>query len=151
MSVKLLERAPLRGFLLNAPYPGQWPEGRFFDVPDEEERRAYRRRLGVNLERIRTTLTEYTQETIADELGVDTETYARWERGSREPKAYDLFRVADKFGVPSDWLVSPTDSLTEIDRRLSQLRRAAEEAARAEAAAKPRQSGVGKGTPRGKH
>jgi transcriptional regulator with XRE-family HTH domain len=113
-----------------------------FDVPgDEEARRAYRRRLGVNLERIRTTLTRYTQETIADELGVDTETYARWERGSREPKAYDLHRIADVYGVPPEWLVEPTDSLTEIDRRLAALRQVAAEAAAREAGEGPAQPG----------
>lgn len=124
----------------NAGWYGRSTVDTFEDVPSEEEdRRAYRRRLGVNLARIRTQLTAYTQETIADALGIDAETYARWERGSREPKAYDLHRIADRYGVPPEWLVSPTDSLTEIDRRLAQLRRAAEEAARADVEAEQAQ------------
>lgn len=119
----------------NVGWSGRWAVDTVADVPsDEQERLAYRRRLGANLARIRSQLTPYTQETIADELGMDAETYGRWERGTREPKAYDLHRLADKFGVPGEWLIEPTDSFSELDRRIAMLRRAAEEAARADAA-----------------
>lgn len=144
----MLEPTPVGGVRLNAGWYRHLAVDTVFDV-GEEERSAYRRRLGINLERIRSTLTTHTQESLADALGVDAETYGRWERGSREPKAYDLFRIADILGVPADWLVAPTDSISEIDRRLSQLRAAAADAARVEAE-RVQRAAAGKAPQRGK-
>lgn len=136
----------------NMGWSGRWAVDTVTDVEAEEEaRRAYRRRLGGNLERVRKQLTDYTQESLADALGVDIETYARWERGSREPRAYDLAQLAEKLGVPAEWLLDPTDSFTELDQRIAQLRRAAAEAARAdEEEGQGPTAGDGKGAPRGK-
>lgn len=108
------------------------------------ERAAFRRRLGTNIARIRSTLTEYTQASIAEELGVDTETVGRWERGDREPKVYDLARLARAYDVPADWLLEPTDSITELDARIRFLRQAVEGVGRAveeEAARRPSANG----------
>lgn len=89
---------------------------------EDAERRAFRRRLGITLSRVRTKLTGYaSQQAIADELGVDVETVGRWERGDREPKTFDLHRLAMKYDVPGDWLLFPTDSVTELDDRIRAL------------------------------
>jgi len=117
----------------------------------EEERAAFRRRLGVTLARVRTRLTSYSQESIAEVLGVDSETVGRWERGIREPKVYDLAQLSEKYNAPAEWLLFPTDSVTELDRRIVQLRLAAAEAARADAGEAPaRPSSGGTGVRRGR-
>jgi transcriptional regulator with XRE-family HTH domain len=89
---------------------------------EDAERRAFRRRLGVTLSRVRTRLTSYTQETIAQELGVDVETVGRWERGDREPKTFELHRLAVKYDAPGEWFLFPTDSMTELDLRIESRR-----------------------------
>lgn len=127
-----------------------------------ERRRAqatYRRRLGVTLRRIRAELTTYSQATIAEELGVDVETVGRWERGAREPKAWELGLLAERYGIPADvvgWLLFPTDSLSELETRIEEiriakLRRAAAEAAQADVAAERSLRAVGgRSAPRGR-
>lgn len=89
---------------------------------EDAERRAFRRRLGVTLARVRSQLTKYTQESIAKELGVDVETVGRWERGDREPKSFELHRLAVAYDVPGDWFLFPTDSMTELDLRIQTAR-----------------------------
>lgn len=100
---------------------------------------AFKRRLGVVLSLSRRRLSSYTQQTIADELGIDKETIGRWERGEREPKSYQLHRMATLYCAPSeppwDLFLSPPDSLTEVDLRVAQLRAAAAAAAQAAAEA----------------
>lgn len=121
------------------------------EIEDERvtpAQRAFRRRLGVTIGRVRKRLTEYTQETIAEALGVDTETVGRWERGQREPTAYKLALMAEKYRLPDEvaaWFLYPTDSISEIDERIERIRqlqqqRAAEEAARAQVAAEARRA-----------
>jgi transcriptional regulator with XRE-family HTH domain len=114
---------------------------------------AYRRRLGVTLRRIRERLTPYSQESIAEVLGVDKETVGRWERGEREPKAWQLGMLAERYALPDEaiaWLLYPTDSITELDDRIEglrteHLRRAAVEAAQADVAAeRARRGGAGR-------
>lgn len=98
---------------------------------------AFKRRLGTVLSRSRRQLSRYTQQGIADELGIDKETIGRWERGEREPKTYQLHRMATLYCAPSeppwDLFLNPPDSLTEVDLRVAQLRAAAAAAAQAEA------------------
>lgn len=89
---------------------------------EDAERRAFRRRLGFTLSRVRTKLTKYTQETIAQAIGVDVETVGRWERGDREPKTFELHRLAVLYDVPGDWFLFPTDSVTELDARIEDQR-----------------------------
>ena len=48
---------------------------------------------------------EKTQVAIARELGVNQQTYARWEIGDRQPKLQDLASIALHFGVTTDWLL----------------------------------------------
>jgi transcriptional regulator with XRE-family HTH domain len=89
---------------------------------EEGEREAFRRRLGWTLGAIRRRLTPYSQQSIADVLGVDTETLGRWERGLREPKVSELVQLWRRYDVPAEWLLDPTDSITELDRRIGDLR-----------------------------
>lgn len=99
-------------------------------MEEDGERGDYKRRLGFTLSRLRTALDPaLTQERVAEALGVDAETVGRWERGDREPKAYDLHRLATLYQAPPEWLLAPSDSLSEVDARLAWLRREAAEAA----------------------
>lgn len=160
----MLSTRPVYPQIAGVPVERSWSRANvaptFLDVEAvaKAERVAFRRRLGVTLTRIRTELTEYTQATIAEELGVDTETVGRWERGEREPKTWQLSQLVEKYDLPPDvaaWVLFPTDSLTELDRRIAeirtaQLRRAAEEAARHEAAEDDRRGGGGASARRGR-
>jgi len=92
------------------------------------DRGAYRRRLGATLKRARSKLTDYTQADIASELDVDKDTVGRWERGDREPKAFDLHWMASLYGVDGDLFLNPPDSITELEVRIARLRREAQDA-----------------------
>lgn len=46
-----------------------------------------------------------TQAEMAKELGVNQQTYARWELGDRQPKLQDLCEIVLHFGVSADWLL----------------------------------------------
>lgn len=98
---------------------------------EDAERRSFRRRLGVTLARVRQRLTTMKQSDVAELLGVDVETVGRWERGEREPKAFELHRLAEKYAVPGDWFLFPTDSVTELDLRIETARASATAAAAA--------------------
>jgi len=120
-------------------------DGRW-DSDSDAARAAFRRALGVTLSRVRRELTGYSQERIATALGVNVETVGRWERGDREPKTFELHRLAVKYDAPGDWFMFPTDSLSELDRRIGrrrieQLERAAGGAAHDDAEAGPSQQG----------
>lgn len=109
---------PIEGWSRRAALPTVLP------VPGGEDgdRRAFRRRLGVTLGRVRRRLTNLTQQDVADHLGVDVETVGRYERGEREPKAFELHRLAIKYDVPGEWFMFPTDSVTELDARIAARR-----------------------------
>lgn len=48
-------------------------------------------------------LRKFTQQTLADELGVEQPTIQRWESGQRTPDAKDLVRLANALGIePGD-------------------------------------------------
>jgi transcriptional regulator with XRE-family HTH domain len=132
MPVKLAEHPARAGIPPYALWSRHLAADTVIDVGEDAERLAFRRRLGANLARIRKDLTDLSQEVVADRLGIDVETYGRIERGTREPRAFDLARIADILGVPAEWLLDPTDSFSELDRRIAMLRRAAVEAARAD-------------------
>lgn len=115
------------------------------DVPaTDADREAFRRRLGLALAAGR-SLTKWTQEGIAKELTVDRDTIGRWERGEREPTAFNLHWMATLYGVDADLFLNPPDSITELETRIGRLRRVAVEAARAVAEEEQRQRAVGGG------
>src|SRR5690349_25029567 len=57
------------------------------------DRSTFRRRLGLSLAAFRRAAGYGQQQQGADELGVNVETLGRWERGTKEPKAYELHRM----------------------------------------------------------
>ena len=52
----------------------------------------------------------YTQEELADRLGIHVNTLVRWERGDRMPTADKLKELANILGTTSDYLLSETDT-----------------------------------------
>lgn len=68
------------------------------------ERRAFRKRLGAELAALRSARKE-SQVDIAGWLGVNDETVGRWERGEREPKAFELHRLAARYEADPGWLL----------------------------------------------
>ena len=51
----------------------------------------------------------YTQEELADRLGIHVNTLVRWERGDRMPTADKLKELADVLDTTSDYLLDKTD------------------------------------------
>lgn len=109
-------------------------------VPDveDDQRVAFRRALGTTLKAVRRKLTPYrSQASIAELLGVDSDTVGRWERGEREPKVSELVLLWERYDVPAEWLLRPTADVNELDGWIAGLQRerqtqAALEVARAE-------------------
>lgn len=48
---------------------------------------------------------KYTQQRVADHLGISRGAYANYEVGSREPDADTLSRLAELYEVSTDWLI----------------------------------------------
>lgn len=53
-----------------------------------------------------------TQEGTAKELGIALRSYRRYETGEREPDASTLVRMADFYGVTTDYLLGRTEERT---------------------------------------
>lgn len=51
-----------------------------------------------------------TQQNIADLLGITRQGYAKYENGQSEPDNETLQRIADYFGVTTDYLLGRTDN-----------------------------------------
>ena len=51
-----------------------------------------------------------TQQEVANILGVDRTTYVKYETGKSEPTFETLVRLADYFGVSTDYLLGRTDN-----------------------------------------
>lgn len=52
------------------------------------------------------------QERAAKELGISLKSYCRYEGGEREPTASVLVRMADFYGVTTDYLLGRTEERT---------------------------------------
>lgn len=117
----------------------------------ESDEDAYLNKLGRTVQRIRKRLLEINQAELGERVGVDLNTISRWENGKTSLSAYDLTRLWKGLKVPAEWLMDPTDSMTELDRRIAALRAIAAAAAQAETEADdgPPAAG-GKGPRRGK-
>ena len=85
----------------------------------DADRSAYKRRLGYTLKRCR-ELAGLTQEEAAPRLDVNVQTLSRWETGTHECKPYELSRMWKLYDAPAEWLLDPSDSITEWDLRMSQ-------------------------------
>jgi transcriptional regulator with XRE-family HTH domain len=101
-------------------------------VQEPDERASFRERLGANLGRYRRAA-GVTQRTIADALGLNVGTIGRWEDGKGAPDVWELSVMIERYGVPCAWLLDPTGDVNTLRRRSEQLRRAAREAAQADA------------------
>ena len=63
------------------------------------------------LKDLRTDL-DKTQKIVAEELGIHTTTYARWEQNPLQIKLADLLMLADYYGVSLDYLTGRTNCKT---------------------------------------
>lgn len=50
-----------------------------------------------------------TQSEFSAAIGLVQQTYAQWELGNRQPKLQELVRLAQYFGVSTDWLLGLSD------------------------------------------
>ena len=101
-------------------WSGTVPGPTVLSVPKTDpDRIAFRRRLGHTLVRLR-EFAGMTQEDVAGELGIDADSLSRWENAKNELRVWDLARLAKLYGAQADWLLDPTDSITELDLRLRQ-------------------------------
>lgn len=55
-----------------------------------------------------------TQDQLSDALQVQKRTYGSWERGERQPDFETLCRIADYFGVTTDYLLGRTPMTVEV-------------------------------------
>lgn len=55
----------------------------------------------------------YTQQTIADRLGVSLGTYRNWEQGINTPDTPTVVKIADYFCVSTDEVLGRLDSYVE--------------------------------------
>lgn len=90
----------------------------------------YLRRLGAVVRAARRAR-GWGQEELAERLGRDKNSISRWERGATSLSAYNLVQLWEALEIPAAWLLEPTDSISELDRRVEELRRVAAEGARA--------------------
>ena len=59
--------------------------------------------IGLNLKKLRSK-TKYSQQDIAERLGIDRMTYANWENEKTEPCASHISELVKTFGVTFDEL-----------------------------------------------
>lgn len=120
---------------------------RMVDSPADElsDEDAWLLKLGKTLSYIRRKVRHLTQEELAERMSIgDANTISRWENGKTSLSAHNLSRLWLALDCPPDWLLDPTDSVTELDRRAAKLRRLASEAARQQAQVEARASGAGR-------
>ena len=60
--------------------------------------------------------TPYSQEEIANKIGVARTTYAMYEQGKREPDNETIEKLADYYDVTIDYLYGRTDNPNRIDQ-----------------------------------
>lgn len=65
--------------------------------------------ISVNLKRLR-NIHQYTQEMLAEELGVSRQVIAKWERGESTPDLYFCVKLAELYNVTLDNLVNYNES-----------------------------------------
>lgn len=58
--------------------------------------------------------TKYTQQNMADILGVTLNAYQKYEQGERSPSFDCLVKIADIFQVPIDYLLCRDDFLKSL-------------------------------------
>lgn len=122
-------------------------DGSSFGLVAEDD---YLSRLGAVIQAVRKAR-RWSQAELGERVGRDANSISRWERGATSLSAYDLVQLWQVLEIDAEWLLQPTDSISELERRAAQLRRAAVEAARDDQAeAQARRGGAGAGARRGK-
>lgn len=61
--------------------------------------KIYNMLLGENIRKLRVNSTRLSQQDMADQLGVDRNTYANWEKGENDIKSEYIPKLADLLGV----------------------------------------------------
>lgn len=61
----------------------------------------------------------WTQEQLAEKLGVARSTVTQWESGWSQPRMGMVRKLADVFGVTPSAVIGDTDSLSKSDKRIS--------------------------------
>jgi len=69
--------------------------------------------ININLKRLR-NLNQYTQEMLAEELGVSRQVIAKWERGESTPELHFCVRLAELYNVTLDNLVNYNEKETGL-------------------------------------
>lgn len=123
-----------------------------WDVPEDDpsppSEDEYLLKLGATLKHVRRKLLKVNQPEVARRVGREKNTISRWENGRTSLSAFNLAQLWTALEIPAEWLLDPTDSVTELDRRIALLRRVASEAAASAAAEPRRRSGGGRAAPR---
>lgn len=65
--------------------------------------------ISTNLKRLR-NMHQYTQEMLAEKLGVSRQVIAKWERGESTPELYFCVKLAELYNVTLDNLVNHKES-----------------------------------------
>lgn len=66
--------------------------------------------IGENIKKLRLKSTKYSQQDMADNLGVDRNTYANWERGENDIKSEYIPKLAELLGVSIEELFATSKS-----------------------------------------
>lgn len=69
--------------------------------------------LGIRLRALREGK-KFSQEIVANMIGVSFMTISRWERGDREPRAAELAALSDVLGVSTDYLIKGVEPVGDI-------------------------------------
>lgn len=72
--------------------------------------------ISTNLKKLRKT-GKYTQEEVADKIGVSRQAVAKWEKGETVPDINNCLALAELYGVTLDDLVNYSDDKGEIGIR----------------------------------
>lgn len=81
------------------------------------DREAYLTRLGMVLQVAR-KWAGFSQEVVAEKLGMSAAAIGRWEAGANKISTYDLVRLVRMYGFDPDLAVNPPASKAAIRRRL---------------------------------
>lgn len=57
---------------------------------------------------------KFTQQQVADTLGITINAYQKYEQAERSPSLETLVKIADLFQVPTDWILCRDDYLKSL-------------------------------------
>jgi|SRR5690625_668062 len=77
---------------------------------------VFSRRLKEYRERLKNRDKKWTQKYVADKVNVARVTYTAYENGTKSPPLETVNKIAELFGVSTDYLMGRTDNPTPIGR-----------------------------------